>query len=329
MVLLAAVPSILTVGLEEPVHAQQGAAQQPAAGDSTQQAQQHFEKGSGFFEGKKFALALEEFKASYAAVPSPNSHLFIARCLLELGEPKDAYLEYDKVIAEVQARGDAKYADAAQAARTERDEIAKKLAFVVLNVSTDDAAATVTIGGKPIGREQWGKPVLVDPGTAEVVLSAPSKPPVTQSIQVAAGEKRDVSLAFAASSSGTPATTSTPPSGATPSAPFPTASLRPYAYVAGGVGAAGLIMFAVAGGISKSTYSDLEETCKGPCPQNRADDVKAGKTQQAVANTGLVIGLVGVAAGTTLFVLSLRKPKQPETTSVILGPGYMGLQGRF
>src|SRR5690349_20067772 len=76
---------------------------QPSPAD-VKKATQHFEKGSDFFEGKKYALALQEFKTSYSTVPSPNSHLYVARCLAQLGETRDAYIEFDKVIAEAEAR---------------------------------------------------------------------------------------------------------------------------------------------------------------------------------------------------------------------------------
>ena len=60
--------------------------------------------------------------------------------------------------------------------------------------------------------------------------------------------------------------------------------LRPFAFVAAGVGVAGLATFAVAGIMSNSTYSNLETTCKGPCPPELAGDVSKGKTQQTIAN---------------------------------------------
>jgi hypothetical protein len=75
--------------------------------------------------------------------------------------------------------------------------------------------------------------------------------------------------------------------------------------------------------------------------------ISTGKSQQAIANAGLGLGLVGLAAGATLFVLSLRKPPPsdspnnggdphtpgpagPQTTAdVVVGPGWLGARGSF
>jgi hypothetical protein len=75
--------------------------------------------------------------------------------------------------------------------------------------------------------------------------------------------------------------------------------------------------------------------------------ISTGKSQQAIANAGLGIGIVGLAAGATLFVLSLRKPPPSDSTnnggdphtpgpagpqvtaSVTVGPGWLGARGSF
>ena len=59
-----------------------------------------------------------------------------------------------------------------------------------------------------------------------------------------------------------------------------------------------------------------------------------GKLQKDLANAGLIIGAVGLAAGVTLFVVSLEPGKKkdeapkPEVQAVV-GPSYLGLQGSF
>jgi hypothetical protein len=109
-------------------------------------------------------------------------------------------------------------------------------------------------------------------------------------------------------------------------------ALRPAGIIVGSVGVAGFVMFAVAGSMSKATYSSLEKDCgAGPCPSSRAEDISAGRTQQTLANVGLVIGAVGVAAGATLLVLSMGKNKSAPaaTTGLVVGPGYVGVNGTF
>ena len=75
------------------------------------------------------------------------------------------------------------------------------------------------------------------------------------------------------------------------------------------------------------------------CPADRqaetAELQDEGSTQQTLANVGLVVGAVGVAAGVTMLVIGLSDDDdtasaatQPST-SLAVGPGFTGLRGRF
>ncbi|HLM72315.1 MAG TPA: tetratricopeptide repeat protein, partial [Polyangiaceae bacterium] len=200
--------------------------------------------------------------------------------------------------------------------------------------------------GKEVPRERWGKPHPVAPGDAEAVLEVPGKPPVKESLTLKVGDKREVALdpnaaappppggGGAGDAGGGSAGGDTGGGGGSGSSGGPgMTKLRPFAFVAAGVGVAGLATFAIAGIMSNSTYSDLEATCKGPCPPELADDVSKGKTQQTIANIGLVVGAVGVAAAVPLFILSSGKKSDdappPAEASIVIAPGYLGLRGRF
>jgi hypothetical protein len=95
--------------------------------------------------------------------------------------------------------------------------------------------------------------------------------------------------------------------------------------------------------MANSTYSDLEEKCAGPCPADSQDDldqIDSGRTQQTLANVGLVVGIVGIGAGVTLFVLSLGGKSSEAKTGqahlapvrkpeLVVGPGFTGVRGKF
>ena len=334
---LAVTPALCVLSASDAALAQQPAAAQPSDKD-VQQAQLHFKKGNDLFAAKKYALALESFKKSYASVASPNSRLYIARSLAALGDLQDAYFEFEGVIAEAdeRAKTEEKYAPTRDTAKLERDELAAKLALVTVNVASDAPDAKLLIGGKEVPRERWGKPYPVAPGSTEVVLEVPSKPAIKESLTLAAGDKREVALKPPASATGPGDGSGGDGSGDPPpdtgSSSGGMTKLRPFAYVAGGLGVAGFATFAVAGILSNSTYSNLEETCRGPCPADRAGDVSKGKTQQTIANIGLIVGAVGAAAAVPLFILSMDKKSddQPKAgASVVVGPSYVGLHGRF
>jgi hypothetical protein len=321
------------------VHAQPKGAKPGAASEAAavKKAVAFMTKGQDLFKLKKFALALDQFKQSYATVPSPNSHLLMARCIAALGDARAAYIEFTKVIEEASARGE-KYAAAGDAARSEREELVSKLALVTVSVAPQAGPnASVRIGAEIIPREQWDKPIPFAPGTVEATLQIEGRPDVTQTLTLAGGEKKSVALNPAAIDTTAPPPGAAASSESSPTAPTPSkqSPLRPAAYIAGGVGVVGMGIFAVTGALTLSTFSNLQETCGGPCPPNRADEVNSGKTTQAVANVSLVIGAVGLAAGATLFVLSLRKdktesaPSAPAAARLVVSPGYAGLHGEF
>lgn len=284
------------------------------------QAKAHFEKALGLYQASNFTGALGEFRESYKNVNSPNSHLYIARCLRDLGQLVEAYFEYEKVTAEAKVAGE-KYAKTGEQAAAERDELNAKLARVNVMVTSSEVGAQLTIGGVEVPQDQWGKPFPAVPGNVEVKLTAPSKPAVTQSVAAAAGESKDVSVAFPAADTG----------GDQPGGSKFFTPLKVGALVAAGVGVAGLVTFGVAGAASQSTYDKLVERCgSAACPPELANDVDTGKTQQTIANVGLVVGIVGVAAGATLFVIDMKKKKTDQTqTTWLIGPGSLGVRGTF
>jgi len=82
--------------------------------------------------------------------------------------------------------------------------------------------------------------------------------------------------------------------------------------------------------MAKSTYDDLNKACNGgPCPPSKNGEISSGKTQQVVANVGLGIGIVGVALGATLFVLSMPKSTPDSGAALVVTPTGLRLDGYF
>jgi hypothetical protein len=209
------------------------------------------------------------------------------------------------------------------------------------------------VAGAPVDRALWTQAVPVTPGAVDVVLTSGGKEVAKQSVTVAAGEKKGVAIdakpvaAPAIVPVVPPVTGKGAPShddddnpwekqqqtktaATAPIAdPNPNAKLRTYAYVAGGVGAVGLATFAIFGLLEKSTHSNLESECpNNVCPSSKYGDVSSGKTQETVANVGLIVGAVGLAAGATLFVLSLPKSSSSSSSaSIVIAPSFIGVRG--
>jgi hypothetical protein len=296
-----------------------------------EQAQSRFQRGKDLMTKQSYDQALAEFRASHDIVASPNTRLEIARCLVAMGKLVAAYAEFGRTSIEAKELlgEDKRYQRANDSATAERAELQPKLGFVALTIQNPSDATRVIVGGEEIRRAAWTEPAPVTAGTTAIVLITPDHADVTRSVTLAAGASTALTIDAQSGATEQPAPIA-------PASPAPIEShaarvpLRTWAYVAGGVGAAGIATFALFGALAHSAYDDLQTACgTGPCPPSKADEISSGKSKQTVANVGLAIGIVGVAAGTTLFVLSLGKGPTSPSAALIVSPAWMGIGGHL
>lgn len=302
-----------------------GVTPEQATAIQREQAQARFARARTHFEKKQFDKALTEFRASHDIVSSPNTRLMIARCLRELNRHVEAYAEFGRTAIEAKEleRADRRYQQAAEAADAERKDLEPRLGFVRLEVRNAGPQTEVKIAGEQIRRAAWTEPAPVMPGDSEVEVSNPGKPTIRKTVTVTAGEHK----AFVVDAGEGQAPPPEKAAGGEVKLDSST-PMRTWAYVAGGVGLAGLATFAIFGLETKATHEDLQTRCPaGVCPPSAQDDIDKGKRQQLIANLGLGVGILGLATGVTLFALG--KPGKKANTALVVTPGYVGIAGRM
>lgn len=301
-----------------------------------EQAQARFLRGKDLFGRKQFEEALAEFRASIEIVESPNTRLQISRSLRAMGKFVAAYAELGRTLAEAKelSAQDSRYARAYEAATQERAELQPLLGFVTLTVQNPTEQTRILVGTEELRRAAWSEPVPIFGGSAEIDVETPGHAPVKNKVTVAAGAQTALTVDAqsgapeGAVAEAPPPPPPAPPAPAPPPEPNHLEALRPWAYVAGGVGVAGLATFAIFGAMASSTYNDLQSSCSGgACPPSKSGEISSGKTQQVVANVGLALGLVGAAAGGTMFVLSMPKKAPAPSAALVVGPAWIGVQG--
>jgi hypothetical protein len=328
---LAAAAVTLAISFATPARAD-GVLPSMATPVEREQAQSRFKRGKELMGSKRYGDALAEFRASHEIVASPNTRLEIARCLRNEGKIVAAYAELGRAAVEAKelAGEDNRYQRAFDAATADRAEIEPKLGFVSLTIQNPSPETRVTVGEQEIRQAAWGEPAPVIAGTSEIGVETPGHAPIKRTVTLAAGERSALTID---AQSGEPIGQASAPQPAEPPRPEPQpdrTSMRKWAYVAGGVGGAGFVTLAIFGSLARSTYDDLRTVCGGgPCPQSKADEISSGKTNQTVANIGLTLGILGVAGGATLFVLSLPKAGPTPNTALLLSPGWIGVRGRL
>jgi hypothetical protein len=322
-----------------------------ATPEQRREATDHFTAGKQALSVGNLEKAVVELRASLEIVDSPNAHLELARALRDSGKSGDAWLEYGRAsaLATQLAPKEERYAKTAEAATDERVDVEGKLAFVAVSVTNAPDGAVMKVGGRALAPEEWKGPLLVAPGSVEVVLTDSggteiARRTVSASVGLTVPVSIDASPAPAPPPPGKAAADvsddenpSSSPSTPLPAEPPPPApsnpnKLRPYAYLLGGVGVAGMASFTVLGLLSNSTYNDLQSVCPHGCPPGKQNEIDRGKTEETIANVSLATGLAGLAVGTTLFFLSMPAPAGANVrASMFVAPSrdgaYFGLRG--
>lgn len=340
---IVAVSALSLVAFATPIASAAGADPASATAAQKKEAMDHFTAGKQAFEAKNYEKAVTELRASLEVVDSPNARLELARALRDSGKLADAWVEYERVVQDATklAAKEERYAKTADAATTERTDVEAKLAFVVVTVAHAPADAVLKVGGKNVPQDQWVEPIVAPAGAVDVVVSdASGKELARQTVMATVGQKVPVDLDAQPAAPPPPSNAAIAPEDKPDNGPPPAeapppstssgrAALRPWAYVAGGVGVAGLAAFTVFGLMANSNYSDLQNSCHpaGACPSGKSGEIDSGKTDQLIANIGLGVGIVGVAAGATLFVLSLGGKSAPASTGLVVGPSFLGVRG--
>lgn len=328
---------LLTLGLASVApSAAYAAGVSPAAATPVQreQAQRRFLKGRDLYGAKKYEAALTELYASLDIVASPNTRLYVGRCLRDMGRTVAAYVELGRVAVEARelVHEDARYEQAAVAASSERALLEPKLGFVEVVVTHAGPETALRVSGDEVRRGGWAEPVPVVPGRVDVVVESPGKPPIAESVDVRAGERKEIAIDAAADAPASDVVAASRGERPTEAgAEEPRGWMRPLAFATAGVAVAGLATFLVAGAMANGTYSDLEEACGGgPCPPGREGDISTGRTQQTLANVGLGVFAAFAATSVTLFVLGApKKDAAGVSAGLTAGPSFLGVRGGF
>jgi hypothetical protein len=281
------------------------------------------------------AAALAKFQESYGVVASPNTHLMIVRALTASERWLDAYHEAEVALEEAQAAAakEDKYQTAVDGIEGELESIRSHIAFVSVKGDLPEDA-TLQIAGAEIDADARQRPVAVAPGAVVVVVSR-STGGITKTVQAAAGRTVEVNLSEPKPVAAPPPAPKAPPP--EPEGGYSGPDRRILAMAAGGVGVLGFVGFGAFGLLANGQFSRLEKGCRPDpefCNPKLESQASRGRTYQAVANAGLAIGIIGIAAGTGLFVWDILDPAGDRASAdrrvrLDVGLGSLSAEGTF
>jgi hypothetical protein len=315
---------ISTAGAREPPAADAPQAPTP---DATAAAQALFIEGRRLVNEGQYLEGCAKLEQSQRLDPAPGTQINLADCLEKSGKFASAWLTFHEASASAQRSG---RADWAEQARARAGVVEPKVPRLTVVADEPVRGLVVRRNGLGIESSTLGSPVPVDPGSYEVVATAPGHRSWSTHVTVDASTHVVLHVPALAEEPTAPAL---PPPTA---APKPTASSggsfqRP---IAVGVAAGAVVTLGVASyfGVSAITHNDSAAALcptSPACLDPRAVDLTRQAYQDArAANVAFIAGGVLLATGAVLFFMAPR-----EAAHARLGVGVAGtaasLVGRF
>jgi hypothetical protein len=257
-------------------------------------ARELYVEGQKALEAKDYPRAVDFFQRAEKLYHAPTILLGLARAYAALGKFVESREAYNMVIREKPQEDNDAFRQALEDARREIAPIEGRISWATIRV-TGPAEPVVTIDEVAIPAASLGVRRAVNPGDHVVKATAPGYKPAETRFSVAEGASQEVALALEED-----------PDAVIPGEEDDTkGTLRIVGFAALGVGAAGLIVGGVFGGLAMGKHSDLEEACPGgACPPDQQDNLDSYETFGTVSTVGFIAGGVLAAAGIALVVVS-------------------------
>jgi hypothetical protein len=310
-------------------------AQNPAAAEAL------FEQARAAMAAGSYDIACARFRDSDKLDPAVGTRFNLADCEERRGRVATAWSLFRGVLSEL-AEDDDRRPIAQRRARA----LEPRLPYLTMErAAATPAGVRVRIDGIELGEGSFGVALPMDPGTHDLVLmprDSGDGDGEHRSFALREGEHRNLPIVLAAAPP--PASVAEP---VAPSEPVIAGSSRQkWIYIAGGVGAAGVLFGAVTGVVALNKKSTADANCSDElrvCNQAGVDANESGKTYGTLSGVGLGVGVVGLAAGAYLWLTSPKAathaahPSIPLHRSLLVRPevawatgtGFLSVSGSF
>jgi hypothetical protein len=291
--------------------------------------------------------AIEKLSRAEALYHAPSILGRLGECQVNVGQVVVGTENLNRVVREeLPANAPKAFRDAQTRAKGALAAALPKIARLTVKVDPPDAKPNVTVAGAPIPAALLGAERPTDPGTHEVVVIAPGYLTQTTTVTLAEGGSQELDLKLQKDPNAVAAAPPPPPPPVVvAAAPAPLTDAPPkkshtLAYVALGVGGAGLLVGGVTGFLALGKKSDLDGCQDKKCPTSQEDTLDSAKSMATISTVGFAVGFVGVGAGIVLLLTggsdnanaSFARPRVAERGVVVhpfFGGTSAGVHGTF
>lgn len=300
-----------------------------SAQDQAASAEALFREGRALMAQGKKAEACPKFAVSQRLEPGYGTLWNLADCYAQIGRTASAWAAFREA-ADLAKKGD--QADRVAKAERRAAALEPKLERMIVTVKDPAAGLVVKRSGVPLEPPTWGAALPIDPGKHLVEATAPGKMPFSVEAQTGGPGKTvsieippllDAPSAPTVPSAGQPFTAQPLPPSLPPATRDSGAETRrTFAYVAGGVGLAGVVVGSISGVIASSKWNKAQDDhCRTEtlCDAEGVALTGEAKTAASISTASFIIGGAAIAAGVALFVTSLGGGK-PTAARVMVAP---------
>jgi hypothetical protein len=306
----------------------------PAAAQTANDAEALFNKGLESMRARDYASACPAIEKSYQLDPLPGVLFTLAECDAAWGKLSAASTRYQTFLDALTSLPPGRRDTFEERRRIALDKLATVSAVmpeITIDVARDaPAELVVKRNGAALERSSYGVTQKVDPGEYVVTATAPDGHTWEHRVKLEAHSAARVEVPWPLIAPELPAELAQPDAVGPPRGQAPDArgaGLRPWAYVAGGVGVIGLTTGIVAGLVALGDKSTIDANCPNRlCNAEGQRAVDSARSSATISTIAFPVGLAGAGVSAVLFMMSSR-----VTPSVGLAPGAasVSVQGAF
>lgn len=295
-------------------------------------AESLFQSGTSLMAEQKFAPACEKFEGSLELDPALGTMLRLADCYDRVGKTASAWATFQDAASLARTRNEAVRE---QMAEERGADLEKRLSRLRLRIQPTPGVSdlAVRIGKTRVPQASFDTPLPVDPGSAEVEVTASGHKPWSTHIEVSAGPS--VQTLAVPALEALPRTAAPAPAPARPEVPAPAPSpggtQRTLAYVAGAAGIAALATGGVlayrANALNQQSYNHCRPDDHSACT---AEGVSERNDARSLATATTLAGAAGgvlLAGGLALLLTAPSSESAPAPAPAIRVTGMLAPRG--
>ncbi|WP_437998657.1 hypothetical protein WMF26_00295 [Sorangium sp. So ce185] len=274
----------------------------PAAAQDIAAAEALFDRGLADMKAGRYETGCKALAESERLDPQPGTLFTLASCEARWGRVATAaarFKDYMALFDRMTRAEKARQGRRPQVAAQEIDALSRRVPRLALSLPPGAPAGTVVRrDGHELGDASLGVALPVDPGEHRIAIEMPGGAVQEQRITIAEGESKALVLDI---KKGAP-----PPTSGAPEAP---AGRRTAAYVAGGVGVAGLALGGIVGALVLGKKGVIDRHCGSAiqasdpkaCDATGLDAANGANAMAVVSTLGFGVGLAGLGAAAVLL----------------------------